>query len=301
MAGHRALEGHTTRDPSPGRRPRLGEAGSQSEMTCIALARRAGPAVAGAAAFACVALLAQLAMPRSAEAADGDPFAFCRAVGTSERYDERWTGDDAPTALSAAPGYPAVNWRCVDGRLLICETGASGRHCMKMDSSRTPHDGIREYCRDPVSRAYPDVPSSRLGDSNSEWRCVRGRGVIVSTAPVDAQSYLVGAYRPLSPPSTPTAAARTRQVDVSVPTPESWRRDRRAHVCNLRADVRGVVARASPGGATVGVVPRGNLVLYDVRQERDGDIWLWLGRLDVSGDRLGWSRADFFFCEDWSH
>lgn len=128
-----------------------------------------------------------------------DPVSFCRTVGTADVYDRRYTGpDEAPESLSAAGRFPLINWRCVEGRVFTCDVGASGRHCQKMDVSGVPNPEIRQYCAS--NPPDPDPPASIGGYANTSWTCRNGRPVFVETFPVDAQSYLVGAYKPLPEP-----------------------------------------------------------------------------------------------------
>src|ERR1700760_1768486 len=58
-----------------------------------------------------------------------DPVAYCKAVGTSDKPDSRYTGPKLPawmaTKLHLQPDQPKmVEWRCANGAVLACLYGA---------------------------------------------------------------------------------------------------------------------------------------------------------------------------------
>ena len=62
-----------------------------------------------------------------------DPQDYCRAVGTIDEPDRRFTGTSIPDWMIEPfvnPQYPralyGVSWRCVGGNVLVCQNAQSG-------------------------------------------------------------------------------------------------------------------------------------------------------------------------------
>ncbi len=86
----------------------------------------------------------------------------------------------------------ATNWRCMDGKVLLCLNSADGGACSKKDPSRTPTALIREVCADSPGSAFVETATS--GYSSSTWRCDGPRPVIIHTVPLDKRGYMRGPW-----------------------------------------------------------------------------------------------------------
>jgi hypothetical protein len=133
-----------------------------------------------------------------------DPFVFCRAAGTVDRPDGRYTGPEVPPAVALALGVPEaapadrVKWRCVEGAVWAC--ASYGRPVCAV----TPTiEEMTEFCK-----RYPGAQGMQA--PNGTWSCEQQSPVIPigETWPVDALGFLPGAWRLLVPapaPATPGA------------------------------------------------------------------------------------------------
>ena len=86
-------------------------------------------------------------------------------------------------------------WRCKDGRVLVCEMGASGRGCMEegeVDAERMA--AFREWC---VERPNENIPYSLSTGLHSTWECRGTRPVMVARGSVDRDGYVRGAWERL--------------------------------------------------------------------------------------------------------
>src|SRR5690606_14337260 len=111
-------------------------------------------ASAGSSAFA-----SEAAGPSAASFTD--PFAYCKAVGTIDEPDGRYTGPKMPESLAAAlrdrfkaPRDASLEafvknsfWRCMDGKVYACNVGANIPCQEKADASREPNAGMIDYCK----------------------------------------------------------------------------------------------------------------------------------------------------------
>jgi hypothetical protein len=138
----------------------------------------------------CVALAFGLwlagAATSSARAAD-DIVAFCRQHGTLDYPDRvyfgaRYQPGMVPPQVKATD---ATNWRCRDGKVLVCMNSADGDSCSKKDPSLTPNQYIRDDCteNDNISRAASAY-------SASTWRCESKRPVVDRTYRLDGRGFM---------------------------------------------------------------------------------------------------------------
>src|SRR6185437_9898404 len=115
----------------------------------------------------------------SAAPGTADPFAYCAKVGTVDEPDARWTGPVMPeaviTGLSRAAGADRSlaedgYWRCMNGKLYACEVGANLPCMEKANTSRTPIEGVIEFCR--ANPGVTDIPGiSTWKATVYDWRC----------------------------------------------------------------------------------------------------------------------------------
>jgi uncharacterized protein len=104
--------------------------------------------------------------PRHAESYS-DPFAYCRAVGTIDKPDQRYTGPAKPQAfwrafdMSGASGM--LEWRCMDHTVYACASGNSPI-CGKM----SPNENIvaiTQFCRkEPNAEIVPAAVTKSPSD-----------------------------------------------------------------------------------------------------------------------------------------
>ena len=125
-----------------------------------------------------VLLLTALAIPVAAPAmaeSFQDPVAYCRAVGTIDKPDARYTGAKLPGWMAAKlhlepDQAKMMEWRCADGAVLACLYGANIPCDSRADVSRTPTEGIAGYCREnPGSDFVPDLLNQVAGKGFARW------------------------------------------------------------------------------------------------------------------------------------
>jgi hypothetical protein len=113
------------------------------------------------------------------------PFAYCASVGTTDSPAgttgpspippalEPYLHDSlgTPTDAELAPG--SVYWRCMDGAVYVCATGAN-LVCDRTADRATTNPGADSYCKDNPDAAV--VPAYAAGhDSTYVWHCAAAR------------------------------------------------------------------------------------------------------------------------------
>lgn len=168
----------------------LPAAPAKSEVATAPVASPTAPATAPAAPVAEVAAPETAAPLRvagapAAESYD-DPFSYCRAVGTIDYIDHRYTGPAVTEEMTRVLLIPAssprdrVRWRCVDGAVLAC-TSYIGPIC---DTAPTVLE-MREFCE-----RNPNV--AQLLAPSGPWSCADGQPQLPLDAswPVDARGFV---------------------------------------------------------------------------------------------------------------
>lgn len=148
--------------------------------------------VAVVSAMACLAV----GVCRQASAAPADGVkAFCAANpnddNPSRSYPAGKTGGVPPEVAKAG----ANTWRCMDGKVLVCNVGADGYPCQKLDPDPKPAKPVRDFCA-----AHPGsdfVPMYVIGDSATTWRCDSVTPKPLKTQPLDARNFVKGAWNAL--------------------------------------------------------------------------------------------------------
>ncbi len=129
----------------------------------------------------------------SAMAAPGSIVAFCNEHPNLDFPDKTYNrsdhGNPAPAEVAAVG---ATRWRCMDGRVYVCNGGASGSACWKMDPSRTPSAPVKETCEDNPGQSF--VAIAVIGNSSSTWRCNGPTPQIIATIPLDANAFMKGTW-----------------------------------------------------------------------------------------------------------
>ena len=146
------------------------------------------------------------------KAAYTDPFAYCAAVGTVDKADERYTGEKMPDSLvevmlqqgivtAAMPFEIQRNavWRCVDGSVTVCHFGANLPCEEKADTSQTPSVDMEGFCRENQNAEV--IPAAVTGRATVyEWKCSNGKPAVVKQVfNADAQGYLADFWFKLTP------------------------------------------------------------------------------------------------------
>jgi hypothetical protein len=141
-----------------------------------------------------------------------DPAPYCAALRTIDRPDARYAGPAVPDwlarALQLASGASAdapldffkqARWRCADGKVLACLTGANIPCDDKADRSRRASAGSRQFCRD--NREADIVPAFAAGRTTIyDWRCSAGVPQIVrQIQKIDGRGYAASFWYPVTP------------------------------------------------------------------------------------------------------
>jgi hypothetical protein len=154
----------------------------------------------------------QAPVPVSAPATFTDPFQYCKAVGTIDAPDARYTGPQVPLAVAeglrkafglpdSAPLEPfqrGTSWRCMEGKLFACTVGANLPCQEKADVSRTPSQGMADFCK--VNPGADVIPAYVTGRATVYlWRCSQGAPEVVRqvTQP-DSRGFLANVWHEIS-------------------------------------------------------------------------------------------------------
>jgi len=148
--------------------------------------------VAVVSAMACMAV----GVCRQASAAPADGVrAFCAANPSddnpSRSYPAGKRGGVPPEVAKAG----ANTWRCMDGNVLVCNVGADGYPCQKLDPDPKPAKPVRDFCA-----AHPGsdfVPMYVIGASATTWRCQGAAPQALKTETLDKRDFLKSAWKPL--------------------------------------------------------------------------------------------------------
>jgi hypothetical protein len=132
-----------------------------------------------------------------------DPIPYCKAVGTIDKPDARYTGPKLPAwmagKLNMQPDQgKLMEWRCANGAVLACQYGANIPCDSKAMTSKEPTQAIIDYCRQNADSQF--VPMYVTGhDTSVSWACHGSRPVVIHSAEVDAQGYQKDFWHKVSP------------------------------------------------------------------------------------------------------
>lgn len=132
-----------------------------------------------------------------------DPVAYCKAVGTIDTPDSRYTGPKLPAWMAKELNLKTsqgkfMEWRCANGTVLACLYGANIPCDSKANTSRKPTAAIVDYCKQNPDAAF--VPMVVTGhDTTVSWACHSTNPVVIRSAAVDAQGYAKAYWRTVSP------------------------------------------------------------------------------------------------------
>src|SRR5215813_10101554 len=131
-----------------------------------------------------------------------DPVAYCKAVGTIDKPDSRYTGPKLPEwmarDLNLKPDQDKfMEWRCAKGVVLACLYGANIPCDSKANTSRKPTEAIVDYCKqNPDSTFVPMVVTGH--ETTVSWACHGKSPVVINAGAVDAQGYARAYWRTVS-------------------------------------------------------------------------------------------------------
>jgi hypothetical protein len=136
-----------------------------------------------------------------------DPVPYCKAVGTIDKPDARYTGPKLPgwmaKKLNMKPDQgKLMEWRCANGAVLACEYGANIPCGSKAITSQKPTQPIIDYCRlNPDSEFVPMVVTGHEttsgGDQVERSRCPRLReGVLAGCVAIGVDHHRGGLKHP---------------------------------------------------------------------------------------------------------
>lgn len=132
-----------------------------------------------------------------------DPVPYCRAVGTIDKPDARYSGPKLPgwmaKKLNLKPDQgKMMEWRCANGMVLACVYGANLPCGSKAVTSQKPTQAIIDYCRqNPDSQFVPMVVTGH--ETTVSWACHGPRPAVLSSMPVDSQGYARAHWHEVSP------------------------------------------------------------------------------------------------------
>jgi hypothetical protein len=86
-------------------------------------------------------------------------------------------------------------WRCMAGRAWVCDIGADGYACQKLNPDPAPAKPVRDYCA--ANPGSDFVPMVVIGDSASTWRCAGRLPRPLQTQALDPRGFIRKAWRPL--------------------------------------------------------------------------------------------------------
>ena len=106
------------------------------------------------------------------------PHAYCRAVGTIDKPDQRYIGPKQPQSFwrrfDLDGSFGMLEWRCMDGSVYACGSGNSPI-CGKMDPYQNI-TAIKQFCRENPNDDF--VPAAVMGRFPVEWACQGGKPFI---------------------------------------------------------------------------------------------------------------------------
>jgi hypothetical protein len=132
-------------------------------------------------------------VPKLAAATNVDVFSYCKAVINLDNHGNTTINSQSEVKLAKALNTRLFDWRCMDGNVLACETGASGNACQKMNSSKLPTAAISAFCLQQPNTEF--VPMSIIGNSSASWKCVETVPQILKSVQLDKHNFMKGSWR----------------------------------------------------------------------------------------------------------
>ncbi len=130
-----------------------------------------------------------------------EPFTYCAVINNADKPAKPYAGPKMPWSIAKAltsnkqvldmilntDGY--ATWRCMNKQVYACVVGANIPCEAKADTSKKPHNGIVQYCKQEKNTDF--IPAAATGRTTIyDWSCkagkpVRGKQVMA----VDARGY----------------------------------------------------------------------------------------------------------------
>jgi hypothetical protein len=128
----------------------------------------------------------------------GDVARFCKAHPNldfpgPQFFGAGYTPGKTPPQISKLGD--SLQWRCMNGAVLVCQDSADGDWCSRKAASRTPSALLRQACREDPDKASFNFAEEHY--SAFDWRCKAGRPMIVQSYPLDRQGFFKASWTPL--------------------------------------------------------------------------------------------------------
>ena len=152
--------------------------------------------------FSAMVLTIFMSLPAFAENYSG-PVQYCRAVGTIDKPDARYTGPKLPKWMARKLNLNLnqenqMEWRCANGAVMACLYGANIPCNSKANTNSQPSSAVRDYCQqNPDSSSIPAVVTGH--ETNVSWACRGEQPYVTNTAELDAQGYVKAYWQVVTP------------------------------------------------------------------------------------------------------
>lgn len=124
--------------------------------------------------------------------------AFCAANPNNDNPAKAFYGPRLyrPGLVPADVARSGANaWRCMGGRVLVCNIGADGYACQKLNPDPAASKPVRDYCA--ANPGADFVPMVVIGNSASTWRCAGRLPRVLQTQALDRRNFIGKSWRPL--------------------------------------------------------------------------------------------------------
>lgn len=161
---------------------------------------------------------------REPEGRFDDPFVYCASVGTVDVPGAEYVGPRVPESIARglrralqlpadAPADPLLEnsyWRCMNGKVYGCTTGANLPCMAKANTDRQPNEAVEKFCA--ANRNVPAIPMVVTGRTTVyAWMCKDGKPLIVrESVKPDARGFLSNIWYEIA--GTSTVEPRTSNV-----------------------------------------------------------------------------------------
>ncbi|MBK3666262.1 DUF1311 domain-containing protein [Bradyrhizobium diazoefficiens] len=215
-----------------------------------------------------------------------DAFAFCRSARNLDDVGNVTPDPSSEEAMAAASATNSFVWRCMDGAVWVCGTGASGGACQRMGPGLTPTNAITSFClRSPNSDF---VPMSVIGNSPASWKCVGTAPQVLQAMRLDKRHFMAGSWIKVVQPS-PSVANQSVIAAQPVAPSQDDSENNLAYVANTQPPDVFLSLRSEPGG-TAGhrmMKMANGTRLRVLKKQTDG--WWYVQVLP--GGQIGWGLS----------
>ena len=149
-------------------------------------------------------ILVLSASPVLAQKTYSDPVAYCKAVGTIDKPDARYTGPEAPSMDGQATEHAARSGQAHGmalRRWLCSRLPVRRQYSVRFERpspARSRRQPISDYCKQNPGSDF--VPMYVTGhDTAVSWACHGSTPAVIHSAQIDAQGYQANYWRKVSP------------------------------------------------------------------------------------------------------